>query len=469
MSRRTQQEPYYDDEGQMEIVDYSTPTTAGDLSNPNASRQVNGNQPKDTVIVPSSPVHQTTRVIDDVLFITERAGPIILTSGETIDLIDLTGEAGEIVSIEVVTDNPYTGVYLEMDDYNNKEGVGITAAELIMKNKITPNHREFYAEDMREDGTFVVRYSPKDPDPYSDRIKIQVRNDVRGTSDLFGRVTNQRFAQRNGLPTPLNLGYAAGSYITDTNIASITANKVTQVLQKKSGTRYESTIRNLKPIEDPAVPVGSYHPYMGIAGEFAVVANSNNVTNVRMVSGAPGEKLSSTTGFPTPNTVAWPGNQIDGTYVPSEQQFIVYRNNTENETTVGLQLPAEIQGLRIWIKIGDTIYFPGTVKTSGVFYYDAGTSQWKDLNTEDGSGPYTPNTDGAYVFTCQPGLPFKLPKLDQPLASTPANENYDSWGVITAPKGKTTTGEPFSPKTSSGRMLIHEVVVRRKRKKTLLL
>ena len=166
------QKPYHDDDRYMPIVDYSTPRRGEDLTSPNAG------QPADTVIIPSTPIHTTTRVIEDSVFISERIGPVTLGPGEVIDMLSLTSEAGDIVSIEVVTDNPYTGVYLEMDDYKNREGTGVTAAELIMKNKITPSNREFYSEDMREDGTFVVKDAPSDPDRYTDRIKIQVRNDV---------------------------------------------------------------------------------------------------------------------------------------------------------------------------------------------------------------------------------------------------------------------------------------------------
>ena len=188
----------------MEIVDYSTPRRGEDLTSPNAPRQVNTTQPRDTVIVPATPAHRTTRVIDDEFFITERFDAFTLNSGEVIDILDLSGEAGEIVSIEMVTDNPYTGIYLEMDDYKNSAGAaGVTAAELLMmRNKTSPAEREFYAEDMREDGKFVVRYSPSEGDPYTDKIKIQVRNDVQGTSDVFGQVKNHRLKLRNGLPSP---------------------------------------------------------------------------------------------------------------------------------------------------------------------------------------------------------------------------------------------------------------------------
>lgn len=461
MSRK--QPPYYDDEGMMSIVDYSTPRSSQDLSSPNAPRQQNGKQPSDTVIVPSSPVHKTERVIKDEVFITERVGPVTLKSGESLDMLSITGEAGDIISIEVVTDNPYTGVYLEMDDYKNREVVGLTAAELIMRDKVTPHPKEFYASDMREDGTFVVKYSPEIPDPYTDRIKIQVRNDVRGTNFLYAMPPGQRLKMRAGLPVPLTLGFAAGSYITDPQLAATTLAETNTLLQKLGKNQYNAGIRNLEAVHDPRVPVGAYHPYMGIASDITLVPESQLVTNKRMVSGEPGVKALNETGFPTPNDAPWPGKMVSGTLEPSEQQFIVYRSNAESSSATGLNGPSIGGGMTMFIKIGDTMYFPGKVVEGKTYYYDVGTSQWQQHEGETHN--YEQGTDGAYVLTVSPGLPFKLPKMDVPLSDTAAaGINVDSWGTIIGG-----ADAAFNERGSTERMLIHEIVVRRKRKKTLLL
>lgn len=462
MSKK-QKQHYYEDESMMSIVDYSTPRTSQDLSSPNAPRQKNGQQPSDTVIVPSSPVHQTTRVIDDQVFITERVGPIELKSGETIDMLSLTGEAGDIISIEVVTDNPYAGVYLEMDDYKNREVVGLTAAELIMRNKVTPHPKEFYAEDIREDGTFVVKYSPETADAYSDRIKVQIRNDVIGTNFLYAMPTNQRLKMRGGLPLPLNLGFAAGSSITDTQLIAASMDDAA-ILIRKLGPKnmYNSPIRNLETLHNPTAPVGAYHPYMGKSADaqLFIATSIQTVTGTRVVSGTPGVKALNETGFPTPNDAQWPGKMVGGTVEASEQQFIVYKDSTEDSTAAFNAIIGEIGRVNIFFKIGDTIYFAGRVVEAKTYYYDAGTSQWQEHNSEshahNGAGG-----DGAYMFTCSPGLPFKLPKLDPTVQNT--TTGGDGFGTV-QPAAGTVSG-----KDSTGRMIIHEVTIRRKRKKTLLL
>ena len=462
MSRRNQK-PYHDDDRYMPIVDYSTPRRGEDLTSPNAARQTTNNQPSDTVIVPSSPVHQTTRVIEDSLFITERAGPFELDAGDALDVVSLTGESGDIISIELVTDNPYTGLYLEMDDYKNRERVGVTAAELIMKNKITPSNREFYAEDMREDGTFVVKYSPSVPDRYSDRIKVQVRNDITGIRNPRGQPPGQRLKMRNGLPSPLYLGFAGGFCVTDPNFASLTVGEVSTLLQKQGRNQYFSPIRNLAVLEDESLRVGAYHPYMGIASkmELTILTEASTVAGARLVGGATGVKASDATGFPAPSTVPWPGKMLNGTFVPSEQQFILYKDATENPATTGLFAPGTPTGSIIFLKVGDTVYFPGeTVNES--HFYDAATSQWQPF---DGSNGFQDGTDGAHMFTVSPGLPFKPPKVDKLLggSSDDAEElNFDGFGLVQGINSQ-------NPKIQSGKMLIHEIIVRRKRQMTLLL
>ena len=459
MSRRGHT-PYYEDEGLMEIVDYSTPRRGEDLTSPNAPRQVNTTQPRDTVIVPATPAHRTTRVIDDEFFITERFDAFTLTSGEVIDILDLSGEAGEIVSIEMVTDNPYTGIYLEMDDYKNSKGAaGVTAAELIMRNKTSPAEREFYAEDMREDGRFVVRYSPTKGDPYTDKIKIQIRNDVQGTREVFGQVKNHRLKMRNGLPAPRTLSHSGGWYIKNQDFEGVPAVDAHKLLRMLGPYRYSCPIRNMQHIDDPSTPVGPYTPYMNTAAEIKLAGSSLEFANARAVWGEPGQAVTDTTGLAAPNTAQWPGEYVGSTFTPSEQQVIIYTTRAEDETsTQGGVTPFTDTQFVIdstgYFKNGDTIYFPG--KVTKVQFYDAGDSEFKEIG-EDG---YEPGTDGALVVTFSPGLPFKPGKITIDSATESAQKN--SWGVIIY-EGNLT------PKQASSRMRIQEVVVRRKRKKTLLL
>ena len=58
----------------------------------------------------------------DERFVTQTFGPMVLASGEVFDIIN-TKEAGELVYVKIVTDNPYASVLLELDDYRNKKSL----------------------------------------------------------------------------------------------------------------------------------------------------------------------------------------------------------------------------------------------------------------------------------------------------------------------------------------------------------
>jgi hypothetical protein len=146
---------------------------------------------------------------------------------------------------------------------------------------------------------------------------------------------------------------------------------------------------------------------------------------------------------------------------------VLYKNATENVATSVVEpelmlneldaalLPAGA-GTPLVVKHEDTLYYLG-VSSRTTHYYDAGTSAFR-ANSEESHG--FDSGDGAIVFTVSPGLPFKLPKVDIVLAedaATPPNgKNYDGLFSLLPPQDR-------------AHMLIHEVVVRRKRTKTQLL
>ena len=111
--------------------------------------------------------------------------------------------------------------------------------------------------------------------------------------------------------------------------------------------------------------------------------------------------------------------------------------------------------LPVYIKNGDTLYFPGQVIRTE--FYDAGDSEFKNPADDH---PYAPGTDGAFVITVSPGLPFKPGKVTTDTADATTMKN--GYGTIIY-EGN------LNAKQASSRMRIQEVVVRRKRKKTLLL
>ena len=457
---RKQQEQYYDDENMMEIVDYSQPRRGEDLNNPNAS---NG------VALPSSPVHRTEQIIDESIYITERLGPILLSKDEQLDVLNLI-EGGELISIEVVTDNPYASVYLELDDFKNRTPTGITAAELLMKGRTGRAERQFYAESRRPDGSYVLKYEPAIPHPYTARIKLQVRNDIKETGDLFGWPNNQAYTTRGNLPVPQYISFSGGGFIKNANIRATKSQETGKSLLRFNAEEYDSGILNLAHVTNNSLTAGTSHPYVGMAGEVVLGAALDlPVSGLRIVTGAVGEKLLSETGFPTPNTEQWPGNAASATPVPSQQQVLIYLDATENSALADAALkstfffPADTPGSnqKMFIKQGDSIYFLGKLMT--LHFYDAVTSQWQ-LSDPEGH-THQANTDGALCLTFSPGVPVKPDKI----TTTTATEidRIDTLGEVNPPNEQSIiTG---SSKGGTARIRVREIIVIRKRKKTLLL
>ena len=454
---RKQQQQYYDDEAILEIVDYSQPRRGEDLNNPNAS---NG------VAMPSTPVHRTERIINESIYITERIGPVLLGKDGQLNVLNLI-EGGDLISIEVVTDNPYASVYLELDDFKNKSPTGISAAELLMKgqnNKTNCGENSFYAESRRPDGSYVLKYEPSTPHTYTDRIKIKVRNEIKETGDLFGWTDNQGYTSRGNLPSPQYLSFSGGGFIKNANVQAIKSSESGKTLLRLNAEEYDSGILNLALARNNSLTIGASHPYVGLSGEVMLdAALALTLSGIRIVTGAVGEKLLSETGFPTPNTVKWPGNALSDTAVPSQQQVVIYKDATETSagTNPGLSaamfLAANNAGNeKFCIKQGDTVYFLGKLMTA--HYYDAGTSQWQE---NIGAHNHEPNTDGAICLTFSPGVPVKPDKITFTTATEA--DRIDTLAKVRNPN------EVSSAKGATSRIMVREVIVNRKRKKTLQL
>ena len=435
-------QPYYDDENlqsieEYSIVDYTIPTTS-DYNNPNTDKSV--------VIQDESPRYH---VEETSTYITTTAGPFLLDRDTVFEAINQI-EGGEIVSIELVTDNPYAALYLEMDDYKYKAPTGMTAAELLMKGRNEYSERHFYAEDRRPDGTYVIKYHPRNTDSYKDKIKILVRNDIRASSDFRGKILS--YKSRGSLPTPTTVAFSGGSALKVPELQSIPNNReflLTELLAKYNH-NYDSNVPNDLLRTTPGTLTGVSHPYVGQAGAYTH-SPMTFASGARIVFGKPGVKISSTTGVPTPDSTAFPGSGHDNNH--SEQQILLYASNAENESTaLNENVMIELEGTKLaghafYLRVGDKIYYPGNIV--GLHFYDAGTSQFQ---TQEGGGTHehVQNTDGAILITVSPGLPFTPPSFD--LGDSAA---FNAMGSV----------QPGDAKNS---ILVHEITINRRKLKSLI-
>lgn len=407
--------PYYEDEymqgiEQYTVVDYTQPT-ASDFNNPNTDKSV--------AIVDQSPKYS---VEETSIFVETITPPQFLGRDQTIEVLNLI-EAGEIVSIELVTDNPYIALYIEMDDFKYKTPNGMTAAELLLRGRDEYAERHFYVEGPRPDGMYVVKFHPRTDYKYHDRLKVLVRNDITKPREFRGALTT--YASRASLPTPANIGWNGGAVAhVAGNSAVKRADKVHilgAAVAKGIGVEItEAETRNDQLRVSPLTLMGAIHPFVGNAGKVNHVAIAPGpLDTLRVAWGAPATSpASATVNSDALLTNPFPGSPYDvstGLPAPSSQQFIIYASNAESESAAAAtSLPlveaaltvAQTAGDTLFYSVGDKVYYPG--KIIGVHAYDATSGAFEPA---DGI-TYDPVNDGAILVTVSPGFDFTPPKAD---------------------------------------------------------
>ena len=114
---------------------------------------------------------------------------------------------------------------------------------------------------------YVIKYHPRSPDVYKDRIALRLRNEIRGVSQLFGLIPSLSYKSRGGLPSPQNLGFLGGSFVKDPSIASSEAveglHSETILTKPINSEPYNVSIPNSAARDDPFLDVGAHHPFVG--------------------------------------------------------------------------------------------------------------------------------------------------------------------------------------------------------------
>ena len=431
MMNRSRKSDYYDDENLMTIVDYQTPRRDTDITHKNSTSPV--------ALPPQS---ATSKVVEDSLFVTERFGPVKLASGEVFEPVSYI-ESGELVSIEVVCDNPYAQVYLELDDYKNKEPGGETAAELISKGKTEYSERHFYVEDQGVDGGYVLKYHPRKSDKYTDRIRINVKNNIKKSKALYGK--GLTYTSRGSLPSPAIPSFMGGGTFESPGMGNVTLDNMQNAIARPiGGEAYEApNVYNTAALDNEMLELGALHPYLGLAGKPSLTLETGIADTIhRAVFFPPGVQATTTTGATAPSTVNYPGS----TSQYSEQQIIIYGTAAESDTAGSDTCATLVAGKRLYVRDGDKVHFPGEI--TNIKRYNSGTAEFVNFTGTEGTG--------AYLVTVQPGLNYVPDKVILDNMSTDTDRSSTkALGVVTS-IDKTPT------------LIIREIIVRRKKVKSLV-
>ena len=315
---------------------------------------------------------RASMVREDKRFITETYGPMVLESGEIFDVIN-TKERGELVYIKVVTDNPYAAVLLELDDFRNREPNGETAAELIFDNRTTKSDNQFFAIDGDPATGYSLVYNPQSPEAYDYKIRIQVLNLIRRSTDVFGNNLNS--LSRGGLPSPAKPIHNAGGTFTYPGLAAADLETFSKAIAKPVGAQpYEAPdVYNAAIFNTDDITIGAHTPYQGMAGRPYFKRDTNALnTGARGAVSVDGEEILAAETNPTTavsnGIKALFGDQYSGGSNPSNypgtpgsssSMTISFLDKTENDATS--LVPAYSVGDRVFLRNGDTIHFPGVV------------------------------------------------------------------------------------------------------------
>jgi hypothetical protein len=211
------------------------------------------------------PIYSKTR--KDERYVSTRFNNVVVDSDYAFTVID-EYEAGALHSVNVVTDNPYAQVYLEIDDFRNREPDGECAAELLYQaNLAMVGERRFRAIDGGSPSIgYSMLYEPSMPEEYTRRIRLVIRNNIKRSKSVYG--ADLSYSSKGSLPTPATCGHIGGSAFHSPNLAAVTRAEMGAAMASAVGTApyFSAQTYNLRALGDRSIELASSHPYIGIAG-----------------------------------------------------------------------------------------------------------------------------------------------------------------------------------------------------------
>ena len=147
-------------------------------------------------------------LLEDKHTVTIRRSGLTLTSkgdGSTLRLVDQRGK-GTLLSIKIVTDNPYAQLLLEVDDWRND---GESAAELLYGGTGKQDYGLYAMGGGDPAKGYTLMYTPVGGERFDGRLRIALRNRLPTTTKVYGNADRTTFG--GNLPIPTNNGHSGGS------------------------------------------------------------------------------------------------------------------------------------------------------------------------------------------------------------------------------------------------------------------
>ena len=290
--------------------------------------------------VPNDTQKTSTKVREDKRVVTIRQSNLLLTSignGSSLNIVDQKGK-GQLMSIRVVTDNPYIQVILEIDDWRNEVE---TPAGLLYGGTARQNYGLYAVEGGDPAKGYTVMYSPMTPESFDKKLRIVVRNRLPKTQ-IYGNNTSFKSALGT---VPINNGFSGGHSFSAPLLAGASLTDLTNAMaQPHFGDFYNAPVFNSALLGDTSLVPGIDHPFVGQAGKPTLSEDAQTIT------GGSSPATDNTIFFAEPT----------GTFPNTSQ--VIYIANLGDATTI---TSAVAQGDRLFVRDGGTLHFPGTVSSVG--------------------------------------------------------------------------------------------------------
>jgi len=343
---------------------------------------------------------KSTKFREDRRVVTVRQSNVLLTSvgdGRSLRLVDQKG-VGKVMSVKIVTDNPYVNVILEIDDWRNE---GESPAGLLYGGTGKMDYGLYAMEGGDPAKGYTVMYTPQRPEGFERRFRVVVENRLPKTK-IYGN--NLRQTMPSPLPTPINNGFAGGSSFSAPALASAsTATLLNAMAAPHFGDFYDAPVFNQALIDNIAAIPGVDHPFVGQAGKPTFTESTISV----------GTGSDVTVFFADPT----------GTF-PNTSQIIYVSNISDG---AGASITSDLAvGDRMMIRDGGTLHFPGIITARD-------TSP--TLPAEFIGSSTVTGSESSHAFTVSPGL-----------QSVPSSVQGGLSGGTTANLGTITTAADTDPK-----------------------
>lgn len=359
--------------------------------------------------IPREVSRKSSLVREDRRTVTIRQSGLTLSSigdASTLRLVDQKGK-GRLLSVKIVTDNPYAQLIMEIDDWRND---GETAAELLYGGTGKQDYGLYAMGGGDPAKGYTMMYTPMGGEAFDGRLRIALRNRLPKTREVYGNAQRTTFG--SNLPIPVNNGHSGGSSFSSPALADENLVDIANAMATPHfGKAYMSTRFNSAALGS-SVKVGIDHPYVGLAGK-------PTFTTATLAFTGDGSGT-----LDTVNTAFIAQRTANGDNSFSQNIFFT---NISNDGLLSVEHSFEV-GQKLFLRDGGTIHFAGVITAID-------TASESNLTTQLPTSEFGAVTEvggtallEALQVTVSPGLEDP----PGPITSTFVSNNNPNFGTVTS-------------------------------------